>query len=110
MRYSSRDLRAVDLLAMILVGIDVLCLLLSVVVWAQGRDVNEVASKSPNRMFVGYLIGGLVFGCSGLALNLKLRELQKQGGREPPRDPEEHLGPSPGSPALPKASARSDET
>ena len=82
MKYSKRDLRAVDVLAMVLVGIGALCLLLAFFSWTQGWKSGEAGVKTVGNLFVGYAIGGLIFGCSGLALNLKLRELQKDGGQD----------------------------
>ncbi len=83
MKYSKRELRAVDILAMVLSGIGALCFLLAFFVWTQGGQWGEITPKGPRHLFLGYVIGGLVIGCSGLSLDLKLREMQTKPGRRP---------------------------
>jgi len=102
MKYTPRDLRAADMLALILVGIGVAMLAIGVIQFATTGSAevatknsvtqaskSDVAPKSKGAGFVavpGVRVGvaGSVLGCLGAALCFKVRQLARTGGVEPP--------------------------
>lgn len=80
--YTKRDIRAADILAMVLVGLGVLVLLLAALPLGFSQ-LTKGGGSSP-----GLWIAGGVFVLLGTALNLKIRQLARNAGREP----EDHPG------------------
>ena len=74
--YTKRDIRAADILAMVLVGLGVLVLLLAALPLGFAQLTNGGASRP------GLWIAGGVFVLLGTALNLKIRQLARNAGRE----------------------------
>lgn len=75
--YTKRDLRAVDMLAMVLVGFGAFLLLWAVL---SLTFTKSTAHTMPSPRV--WIIAG-VFVLLGVALNLKVKELVRNGGREP---------------------------
>jgi len=65
MQYSQRDLRAVDMLALVLVGFGIAAAVLGLLLWR-----------------ARWVPCGLVLAALGLALNAKLRRILRAGGLE----------------------------
>jgi hypothetical protein len=105
MRYSPRDLRAADMLALILVGVGVAMLALGALqfpsaapapvkssVASDAKDAapaSKMSIKSPHRLAApGVRLGvaGFVLSCLGTALCFKVRQLIVSGGNEPHED------------------------
>ena len=76
MRYGERDLRAVDVLALLLVGLGILCAVLTALSWSKGP--SELASSAGAR----WAVSSIVLLALGCALNIKLRRVLKRGGAE----------------------------
>jgi len=72
--YTKRDIRAADMLAMILVGFGTLLLLCG----AKALLLGKVGGTNP----AVWVLAG-VFLCMGAALNFKIRDRVRNGGREP---------------------------
>lgn len=114
MGYSKRDLRAADMLALIFVGLGIALFAYGVIGWVgakdgakpqEGKGETEIVapdqaaapaeaaeadkkeaaewSEPPN---VAAFIVGAVFLSLGVALHLKVRQLQRNGGVEPSDD------------------------
>lgn len=102
MRYTPRDLRAADMLALILVGIGVAMLAIGVIQFETADSTSlssaresaaqtaktDIAPKSNAKGFAatpGVRVGvaGFVLGCLGAALCFKVRQLTRTGGVEP---------------------------
>lgn len=102
MRYTRRDLRAADMLALLLVGIGVAMLVIGVIQFATADSTSsssaketaaqvvksDIAVKSKDKGFIatpGLRVGvaGFVLGCLGAALSFKVRQLIRTGGVEP---------------------------
>lgn len=79
--YTKRDLRAADLLAAILFGLGVVMLAFAALPWFQSKPTVSAGDNLP------LWIEGGVFAILGLALNLKLRELIRNRGKEPEQYP-----------------------
>src|SRR5690606_31788272 len=73
--YTKRDLRAADALALILVGLGFFSLLFAAMPLLDGRSVKGAAPAA-------WVLGGLCL-VLGAALNLKIRQLVRNQGREP---------------------------
>jgi len=82
--YTKREIRAVDLLAMILFGFGLLLVLLAVLRTYRADEAGSAVG--------GWIVAG-VFLLLGLALNLKVRQLDRNNGTEPTQLRER--GPSP---------------
>src|SRR5690606_18552239 len=83
--YTKRDLRAADMLAMILFGFGVVLLLIAMSTtfgWLQGSGEAGKPVASPRSAFKIYLMA-TVFLMIGGALSLKIRQLVRNKGREP---------------------------
>lgn len=84
--YSKRDIRAVDMLAMILVGFGFVLLLYAAWPWLAGLaggDVATAKSGKPVARGPGSWLIAIVFLALGTALALKVRQLTRTQGREP---------------------------
>lgn len=79
MAYTKRDLRAADILSMVLIGAGVLLLIIGLLLIVETED-GGVAKGTKG---FGGLIGAVVFLALGTALQLKIRQLVRRGGREP---------------------------
>ena len=83
--YTKRDIRAADMLALILVGLGIVFAVLAVLalVESSGGDLTK-SGKVIQRggSSVGLWLGAVVFGALGTALNLKVRQLVRNKGRE----------------------------
>ncbi len=77
-RYTKRDLRAADLLALVFVGLGFALLLVAVISSASGKG----GEGSP----VLWIVAGACLAL-GTALHLKVRELVRNKGREPEEYP-----------------------
>ncbi|MBX3462787.1 MAG: hypothetical protein KF830_06425 [Planctomycetes bacterium] len=75
--YTKRDIRAADMLAMILIGFGLVLILFQVLPLMNAKPDVKV-QMSP----VVWILAG-VFVLLGLALNLKVRQLVRNKGREP---------------------------
>ncbi len=104
MQYSQRDLRAADMLALLFVGLGIALVAIGVIrlvtedstsakskstvaaAESAPRSVAVVDKKAPARSVVAGvfpLVIGIVCLCLGTALNLKVRQLKRTGGKEP---------------------------
>ncbi|MBI4605085.1 MAG: hypothetical protein HY721_24240 [Planctomycetes bacterium] len=87
MKHSERELRAVNVLALSLTGIGILCMVLVVTVLVSGGS-DRYSGKGGESPLLGYMVGGAVFTCSGFALGLALQRVRARGGKEGgPDDP-----------------------
>lgn len=77
--YTKRDIRAADMLAMILVGFGVVLLLFAV--------LPPLLAKNMGGLHLGLGLLSAVFLLLGTALNLKVRQLVRNAGREPDEYP-----------------------
>lgn len=77
--YTKRDIRAADMLAMILVGFGVVLLLFAV--------LPPLLAKDKGGVHLGLAILSAVFLLLGTVLNLKVRQLVRNAGREPDEYP-----------------------
>ena len=93
MKYSERDLRATDILALVLVGIGILLLIVRGPDFvATLGDATSESDKAGEKAWLAHFthtpglrptVIGLVFLCLGVALNLELESLLASGGEEP---------------------------
>ncbi len=96
MRYTSRDLRAADIFAMVLVVFGLVLLVIGSIAFATQPDDTDVSvvSKSGEKKVVlkaksslppgvAFAVSGFTLGCLGAALSFKVRQLTRTGGIEP---------------------------
>jgi hypothetical protein len=83
--YNKRDLRAADLLAMILVGLGVIFVWFAVdhLVSPLGFEARFGKRPDGSRTGLGLCVSAVSFLLLGTALNFKVRQLTRTGGREP---------------------------
>ena len=83
--YRKRDLRAADVLSMILVGLGLVFVVFAVYRVVAPIDVEPKADKRPNgpASSFGLWLVAVTFLSLGMALQLKIRQLIRTGGREP---------------------------
>jgi len=83
--YTKRDMRAADMLALILFGFGVVLSLLAMITnfgWLQAPAVEGKPVAGPRSAFSLWLMA-VVFLMLGAAMNLKVRQLVRNKGREP---------------------------
>jgi len=100
MQYSQRDLRAANILALTFLGLGLAFAGLGLGGLAASSSKTEIAVKADSAKLgdedfagaskkdprlsapVGLLLAGLIAGCLGTAVGLKVRQLQRTGGKE----------------------------
>jgi hypothetical protein len=86
-RYSGRALRLIDVIALVLVGTGVLCLLLAAYTVVLLGTAPGRYGQDPRLWIVCYATLGITLTSLGAALNMQLLRVRANGGREPDRGP-----------------------
>ena len=88
--YTKRDIRAADMLALILIGLALVLVISAVLPQFAGAEglkgwkgMKAVENAAPHTRTVGLWVAASVFLALGGALHLKVRQLVRNGGREP---------------------------
>ena len=87
MKYPPRALRAIDIVAMSVTGVGILCLLLAAYTAILLGDAGPGRyGQDPRLWIVCYATLGITFTCLGAALNIRLIRVRANQGCEPGGD------------------------